>query len=193
MTEHQRRTYTTNEIITSFARQGTAIDAISRALVVPEDFVRSCCNRAVNSGVIVAMPPDTSADKKSALQIELTNVRAQLDDARNQLRDLREDQTENAFSYYIGGSVGLTHKEAIIVCALLDGRHVSKTRIYNDLYDMRSSNEQPDPKIIDVFMCKTRAKLRKHGVSIDTVWGYGYTMTPDNIERMKKLYDMENA
>ena len=39
--------------------------------------------------------------------------------------------------------------------------------------------DQPEPKIIDVFICKLRRKLElagASGVSIDTVWGQGYIL-----------------
>ena len=44
--------------------------------------------------------------------------------------------------------------------------------------------DEPEPKIIDVFMCKLRRKMEDFGaigVSIDTVWGQGYILreTPD--------------
>lgn len=41
--------------------------------------------------------------------------------------------------------------------------------------------DEPDPKIIDVFMCKLRRKLAKCGLKdarIDTVWGQGYRLRP---------------
>ena len=39
--------------------------------------------------------------------------------------------------------------------------------------------DKPEPKIIDVFICKLRRKLElagASGVSIDTVWGQGYIL-----------------
>ena len=39
--------------------------------------------------------------------------------------------------------------------------------------------DEPEPKIIDVFICKLRRKLEiagARGVSIDTVWGQGYIL-----------------
>ena len=38
---------------------------------------------------------------------------------------------------------------------------------------------KPEPKIIDVFICKLRRKLElagARGMSIDTVWGQGYIL-----------------
>ena len=39
--------------------------------------------------------------------------------------------------------------------------------------------DEPEPKIIDVFMCKLRRKLADAGASgvvIDTIWGQGYIL-----------------
>ena len=39
--------------------------------------------------------------------------------------------------------------------------------------------DEPEPKIIDVFMCKLRRKLADAGatgVVIDTIWGQGYIL-----------------
>lgn len=40
-------------------------------------------------------------------------------------------------------------------------------------------------KIIDVFICKLRAKLRPHGLEIATIWGRGYELTPDARARLQ--------
>ena len=39
--------------------------------------------------------------------------------------------------------------------------------------------DEPEPKIIDVFICKLRRKLELAGalgMSIDTLWGQGYIL-----------------
>jgi two-component system cell cycle response regulator CtrA len=46
----------------------------------------------------------------------------------------------------------------------------------NNLY---GGIDEPEPKIIDVFICKLRRKLVDSGavgLSIDTVWGQGYIL-----------------
>ena len=42
-----------------------------------------------------------------------------------------------------------------------------------------SGIDEPEPKIIDVFICKLRRKLVENGaegLSVDTVWGQGYIL-----------------
>ena len=53
---------------------------------------------------------------------------------------------------------------------------LSKTAFLSHLY---GGMDEPEPKIIDVFICKLRRKLElagASGVSIDTVWGQGYIL-----------------
>jgi len=59
---------------------------------------------------------------------------------------------------------------------LANGRTVTRDQILNQLY---CDKECPDAKIIDVFVCKLRAKLQKAaslGDAIVTSWGVGYRM-----------------
>jgi len=41
------------------------------------------------------------------------------------------------------------------------------------------ARDEAQPKIVDVFVCKIRRKLRPHGVKIETLWGRGYYLAPD--------------
>ena len=77
-----------------------------------------------------------------------------------------------------GEALPLTGKEFRIVelLALRKGSVLSKTAFLSHLY---GGTAEPEPKIIDVFICKLRRKLESagaRGVSIETVWGQGYTL-----------------
>ena len=53
---------------------------------------------------------------------------------------------------------------------------MSKDAFLNHLY---GGIDEPEPKIIDVFMCKLRHKIAdagSSGVVIDTIWGQGYIL-----------------
>ncbi|WCA57549.1 winged helix-turn-helix domain-containing protein [Agrobacterium tumefaciens] len=39
-------------------------------------------------------------------------------------------------------------------------------------------DDEPEIKIVDVYVCKLRKKLKPLSISIDTVWGAGYRMMP---------------
>ena len=92
---------------------------------------------------------------------------------------LRLGQVEinmNAKKIYANGKpVTLTKKEYQIaeILALRKGVVLSKEAILDHLY---GGLDEPNPKIIDVFICKIRKKLQAMGVEdfIETNWGRGY-------------------
>lgn len=54
------------------------------------------------------------------------------------------------------------------------GGLVSRERLLSNLYLVEA--DEADIKIIDVFVCKIRKKLRPLGVEISTAWGRGYRL-----------------
>ena len=58
-------------------------------------------------------------------------------------------------------------------------RMVSRQSLMNWLYQLRP-DEEPEPKILDVYVCHLRRKLKPLGVGFETVWGRGWVMTCDS-------------
>jgi two-component system cell cycle response regulator CtrA len=67
---------------------------------------------------------------------------------------------------------GLTKSEAHILATLVDGRCHTKAGLQVGLYGGRE--DVPELKIIDVFVCKIRRKIKGSGITVKTVWGEGY-------------------
>ncbi|QDH13783.1 response regulator transcription factor [Formicincola oecophyllae] len=82
-----------------------------------------------------------------------------------------------------GAPVHLTGKEYAILELLVmrKGAILTKDMFLNHLY---GGIDEPEIKIIDVFICKLRRKLQKCGVEnlITTIWGRGYIMRDDNTQ-----------
>ena len=76
-----------------------------------------------------------------------------------------------------GEPVHLTRKEYAILelMVLRKGTVLTKEAFFNHLY---GGMDEPEVKIIDVFICKVRKKLAQAGAGeiIGTVWGRGYTV-----------------
>jgi two-component system cell cycle response regulator CtrA len=76
-----------------------------------------------------------------------------------------------------GQMVYLTGREYAILelLALRKGNTLTKEMFLNHLY---GGMDEPEIKIIDVFICKLRKKLSNAGITncIETVWGRGYFM-----------------
>lgn len=74
----------------------------------------------------------------------------------------------------------LTGKEfkMLELMALRTGATITKDQFLNHLY---GGMDEPELKIIDVFICKIRNKLRKFGASyqIETIWGRGYRLVSE--------------
>jgi hypothetical protein len=70
----------------------------------------------------------------------------------------------------------LTRKEATVLrCIMSHERVAHREFLLNLVYGGR---DEPDIKILDVFVTKLRAKLGPHRHAIETVWGRGYCRSP---------------
>lgn len=91
----------------------------------------------------------------------------------------------------VGGStVHLTGKEyqMLELLSLRKGTTLTKEMFLNHLY---GGMDEPELKIIDVFICKLRKKLNEATSGdnyIETVWGRGYVLRdPDPVTAMEKV------
>lgn len=78
----------------------------------------------------------------------------------------------------------LTRSEAALFDLLMLRGYVAKAQIMGFLY-ATSEKETPDYKVVTVFVCKMRKKLKTYDVGIDTVWGAGYMITAENKNKIK--------
>lgn len=69
----------------------------------------------------------------------------------------------------------LTAAEARVFAHLTTREMATKRNIMFALYSDRI-DEEPEIKIVDVFVCKLRKKLKPFNVQINTVWGQGYSL-----------------
>ncbi|MFZ4689556.1 MAG: response regulator transcription factor [Polymorphobacter sp.] len=89
-----------------------------------------------------------------------------------------------------GRRVGLTGKEYAILemLSLRKGMTLTKEMFLTHLYGGR---DEPELKIIDVFICKLRKKLHLAGAPpsgcIETVWGRGYSLRDPQPERVPEV------
>jgi len=81
-----------------------------------------------------------------------------------------------------GRFAALTRQEQTILSALLAAspRARSKEQILRELY--LHDQDEAEIKIVDVFVCKLRKKLKPLGLKIETLWGRGYRFIPIKAE-----------
>jgi two-component system cell cycle response regulator CtrA len=94
-----------------------------------------------------------------------------------------------------GRNVHLTGKEYAVLelLTLRKGVVLTKEAFLNHLY---GGMDEPEVKIIDVFICKLRKKLAQAGAAdvIGTVWGRGYVLRdPTNGARISVPADAARA
>jgi len=80
----------------------------------------------------------------------------------------------------------LTPQEAICLGVLLKNKAPRRSAFMTSLYSARSDDEV-DVKIIDVFICKMRKKLKPFGIEIKTHWGDGYEIPEASKARAREL------
>jgi len=138
----------------------------------------------MTSSVVVRLQRriDTLEAEKVHLQRQVTDLKAELEATYSDLRKAggprvsdMQMQAHNVFR--------LTPHELRLLFVLLSRPEgVSKNAIMDCLYDHGySSGEVPEIKIVDVYICKIRKKLRfakLSGATIETVWGKGYRILP---------------
>jgi two-component system cell cycle response regulator CtrA len=69
----------------------------------------------------------------------------------------------------------LTSSEGRLVSALYARRECSKDQLMATMY-RNDGRDEPEEKIVDVFICKARAKMKPFGAGIETRWGHGYAL-----------------
>jgi len=80
----------------------------------------------------------------------------------------------------------LTETEAVIVGVLHDRDIATTDCIMANLY---SGSDRPEPKIIDVMICRIRKNFKKYGIEIETVWGQGYSLSHEMKLKLKRTLD----
>lgn len=79
---------------------------------------------------------------------------------------------------------GTTIYESRIIVILLKETFCSKDKIYNFIYYKATGDKAAGLKIIDVFVCKLRPKLKPFDIKIKTQWGVGYYMLKEHKQKI---------
>src|SRR3954447_25963096 len=118
------------------------------------------------------------------LQEQNGRLRAQLEEAREQIRQLCETLRPSNGTRY--PELDLTATEAAVLQIIVAAQGVcSRERLFQGLYGSRCETSQPDPRIIGVHLCRLRRKIGAHGIQIGTVHGVGVFMRPESKERLR--------
>jgi two-component system cell cycle response regulator CtrA len=66
---------------------------------------------------------------------------------------------------------------------------LTKEFLWRNIYAARIGHEDewPDPKIIDVFICKLRPIIKRYDIYIETIWGRGWRIDEVNHTKLVAL------
>ena len=120
------------------------------------------------------------------LQEQAVRLRDQLEEAHEQIRQLRETVRPSNVTRYRGLDLTRTEQAALQILVTAQGA-CSNERLFQGLYGSRCEASQPTSRIISVFICRLRRKLRPHGIEIDTLRGVGLFIRPQSKERLRAL------
>lgn len=163
----------TTTLVTRAANEGIPVAAIARIVQVPFDSVSDAIQQGLASGRIGTMPkPDWPPNAKWADRLPSVPRSAHPEDVEFQCKKLFK----------------LTKLEAGFIMVLLRDNSVSKDKLHGVIEEQRAQRpmrpdrlEATDPKMVDVIICKLRAKMKKIDVAfvVTTSWGSGYFIEPD--------------
>lgn len=121
---------------------------------------------------------------------------AQTDDLLAALRahierqDVRIEELERVmgFDFLPPLEWGLTPQQGRLFGCLMTRDLVTQDAAMAALYgDRVGADNEPAPKIIDVFICHIRKKLKPFGLSVETRWGQGYFLTQDTKAAVREI------
>lgn len=123
---------------------------------------------------------------EAALRTRIRQLTAQVEELEETVRQLRAVTFNSEWTP--PAALGLTEREAAVVAFLLGrDRLCTKNAIMDAIYSLAPETDEPMEKIVDVFVCKARRKLKPHGIAIETVWGRGYQMPADSKARLRAM------
>lgn len=76
----------------------------------------------------------------------------------------------------------LTYREMQFINIIASRVSVHKEALFTAIY----GDSEVQEKILDVFLCKVRKKIPPH-ITIETLWGRGYTMSPESRAAWRQL------
>lgn len=117
----------------------------------------------------------------------MSDQRLEILERENELLRERVIQLEDALfatAVDVPWEWGLTHSERRVFGVLLSRTLATKEAVMAALYTDHGRDE-PEIKIVDVFVCKIRAKLRPFGVHIITRWGQGYELDAADKQKLR--------
>lgn len=163
-------------IAVRLADEGVPLYAIARSLKAPAEHVREALYAAKGEGKLIEMPredwpPNSLRNNRDPMQ-------------GKKMGD--EDIVFNCVRLF-----HVTRQQASLLSVLIRRNEVSKDMMHQIIENSRGpdKDEQTDPKMVDVVICNLRKRMKKTPLkdTIETMWGCGYFMKPENRKKALEL------
>lgn len=115
----------------------------------------------------------TTLERRDALHQEIARLRRQRDEAREAARQLRE-MLAPPLAFPLAWR--LSPAESRLLSALYSHPNGMTREALHTVIE-RDIEIESEIKIVDVFVCKLRAKVTAHGIKIRTLWARGYVLS----------------
>lgn len=104
-------------------------------------------------------------------------------------------ETELGMKAEIPPEFGIPRNMGTLLAMLLKREVVTRDGALLAIYSGMPNtwDKEPDPKIIDVFICKLRIRLKKYDIKVSCKWGLGYFMDGENKRRLRELIAQTRA
>lgn len=146
------------ELSVRLADEGVPLRAIARATNIPSEDVRAVLRHAVATGQLLELPKEDWPPGFPRDQRALQLSRMQASNPEQLLISVQR-------------IFRLSASQASLFLMLLQHPHISKARL------------DKAHKTVDVHVCQMRPKLALLGLDIETLWGYGYQLSPADRKR----------
>lgn len=103
-------------------------------------------------------------------------IEVENEELRERLRALEK---EFGFHDEVPIIFGLTATEAKVMSLLGARDSATRAQLMAAVLSGRMPVNEPDMKIVDVFVCKIRKKVKPFGIEITSLWGRGYRLSPE--------------
>ena len=94
---------------------------------------------------------------------------------------------DRSLSNRIRGALGVTRDQAKMLGLLISRNVVTHEAMYTVVYGARPDCDQPEPKILDIQICKLRRRLQLNAIAIKTEWGEGWSMSLQDRAKVRRL------
>ncbi len=141
---------------------------------------------------VIKLPTKAQLMGGRAFTAEAVGDRERIKTLEAEVADLRHQIAQPApgQAFEVPPELKLTARERTLFLKLMSAAEVTKEQLFYDVYsDVVGTDDEPDIKIIDVYVHKLRKKLDPHGVKIETMWGSGYFISAVDKAKLRKMGD----